>query len=148
MKMLDEHVGFDDHHQLIRTTDFSFNDVDAALGFIHQSPPEARELAAEMFRQIMDWCFRSNRSLRVATAKFSVIAGGLRPNLLGDRTMDQIASELGVTKQLLSHYSLKFSDAFQLKFARSRSAEAREHMATARRGGPARNIKLPKQSHI
>jgi hypothetical protein len=139
-QMLPEHVGFSvEAHGAIQTVDFDFEAVDEALGFVRKAPPTAREQAAELFRQLATWCFRGNRPLRTATMKFAVIVGGLRADLLGDRTMGEIATELGCTKQNMAHQSAKFQDAFGIKFARSRSKEAREHMRRARLGGPARN---------
>jgi hypothetical protein len=148
MKQLDPHVGFDENHDAIQVTPFPYDDIDEALGFIHQSPPTARQEAAELFRQLATWCFRGNKPLRVATAKFAAIAGGLRPDLLGDRTLEEIAIELGCTKQNLSHQSSKFTEAFGIRFARCRSKEARAHMARARIGGPNRNIQhQQKENH-
>lgn len=141
MRPMPENVAFDEsHHELIGTTDFDFGAVDEALGFIHRSPPEAREQAAELFRQLAAWCFRGNRPLRASLVRFVAIVAGLRPDLLGNRSGRDLAAELGCTKQNLSHQSAKFSDVFGIQFARCRSKEARAHMARARIGGPNRNI--------
>jgi hypothetical protein len=143
-----EHIGFsEDHHELVGTTDFDFGAVDEALGFIHESRPAARQEAAELFRQLAAWCFRGDKPLRAAAVRFVAIVSGLRPDLVGDRTMKEIASEFGITKQAMSAQSAKFSDAFGIKFARCRSKEAREHMARARIGGPNRNIQSHQTKH-
>jgi hypothetical protein len=144
-----EHVAFDsdnhEHATAIGTTDFDFEqvfaDLDEPLKAIRKARPSARQEAAELFRQLATWCFQGGKPLRVATMKFAVIIGGLRADLLGSRTMTEVAIELGCTKQNLAHQSVKFEDAFGIKFSRCRSKEAREHMATARRGGPNRNTK-------
>ena len=140
-----EHVAFDsdnhEHATAIGTCDFDFEAVDQALGFIRKARPSARQEAAELFRQLATWCFQGDKPLRVAAMKFSVIASGLRPELLGDRTMGEIATEFNCTKQNLAHQAAKFQDAFGIKFARCRSKEAREHMRKARIGGPNRNVK-------
>ena len=141
-----EHTAFDpETHGAIQTVDFNFDDVDEALGYIHHSPPSAREQAAELFRNLATWCFRGQQ-LRPGLVKLIAVISGLRPDLLDNRTEPDLARELGVTKQALSRQSLKFQDAWRIKFARSRSKEGREHMAAARRGGPNRNTKLPKRS--
>jgi hypothetical protein len=73
--------------------------------------------------------------------KFVTIISGLRPELLGDRPGIDLAAELGISKQALTRQSLRFQDAFNIKFSRSRSKDQRERMAAARRGGPNRNTK-------
>jgi hypothetical protein len=134
------HVGFDEsHHQYVGTTDFPFDEIDQALGFVHESPPAAREQAAELFRTLATWCFSGSKSLRASMVKFVAIAAGIRPDLLDNRSLRELASELGCTKQNLAHQAVKFSDAWGTKFARSRSKEGRQRMAAARRGGPCRN---------
>jgi hypothetical protein len=137
------HVGFDadnpEHNQAVCVTNFDFDAVDEALGLIHQAPPPVREEAAELFRALASWCFRGNRPLRSGMVKFVAIVAGLRPELLQDRSGQDLATELNITKQALAHQSLRFSDAFGFHFARSRSKEGRERMAAARRGGANRN---------
>ena len=148
MKQPDPHVAFDENHDAIQVTPFPYEDIDEALGFIREAPPEAREQAAELLRQLLAWCFRRNTSLRAAAVKLVCIASGLRPDTLGDRSMGEIAAEFGITKQAMSAQSRAFGDAFGIRFARGRSKEAREHMARARIGGPNRNIQhQQKENH-
>jgi hypothetical protein len=136
-----DHVAFDtDAHGAIQTTEFDFDAVDEALGFVHQSPPEAREQAAELFRNLMAWCFADGRPLRASMVRFTAICAGLRPDLLDNKTGHELALELNVTKQAMSRQAVRFEDAFGFKFARSRSKESRQRMAAARRGGPNRNL--------
>jgi hypothetical protein len=138
----DFHAGWedDDEHKLVPTIEFNFDDVDAALGIIHAAPRDARTQAAELFRQLLIWCFAGNPLLRTALVKFTTIAAGLRPEILDDRTMTELAMEIGVTKQAMSKQATNFSDAFGIKFGRGRSKESRARMADARRGGPPRNF--------
>jgi hypothetical protein len=146
MRQMPEHLAFaEDHHQLIGSVDFNFDDVDEALGFIRKASPSAREEAACLVRELMTWCYRGNRPLRAAAVKLACVASGLRPDMLGDRTLGEIAAEFGISKQGMAAQSRRFSDAFGFKFARSRSTESRAKMAAARRGGPNRNI--PRESH-
>jgi hypothetical protein len=137
------HVGFDAdnlENHAVCVTNFDFDAVDEALGFIHQAPPPVREQAAELFRALASWCFRGNRPLRCGMVKFVAIVAGLRPEILQDRSGQDLSTELGITKQALTHQSLRFADAWGFHFARSRSKEGRERMAAARRGGPNRNL--------
>jgi hypothetical protein len=147
MKQLAEHVAFDESHEVMQSVDFNFDGVDEALGFIHRSPPESREQAAELFRQLAAWCFPGNQPLRSAMVKFTAIVSGLRPELLDNRGGSELAAELGVTKQALSAASVKFSDAFGIQFSRGRLPEARQRMADARLGGPNRNTRPHPTSH-
>src|ERR1017187_1941453 len=147
MKQLPEHIGFDldnsDHLSAVGTVDFPyeqvFNDLDEGLGFIHKTPPPARELTGELFRNLATGCFKAQQ-LRPAMVKFIAIIAGLRPDLLADRTGGDLANELGVSRQALTRQSLRFQDAWRIKFARSRSKAGREHMARSRRGGPNHNF--------
>jgi len=146
MHPMPEHVAFSESDQaLIGSEEFPwetvFSDLDEPLKAIREAPPTARQEAAELFRQLASWCFRGDKPLRTATMKFAVIIAGIRPDLPGDRTMGEIAIELGCTKQNLAHQAVKFQDAFGIRFARCRSKEAREHMRKARIGGPNRNVK-------
>jgi hypothetical protein len=124
---------------LVEAVDFDFDAVDEALGLIHRTPPQAREQAAELFRALTAWCFKDGRPLRSAMVKWIAIISGLRPDLLENRSGRELAEELGVSKQALTHQSVRFSDAWQIQFARGRLKESRERMAAARRGGPNRN---------
>jgi len=134
-----EHVAWDVvEHEAVATTDFDFDGVDEALGFIHQAPPPARREAAELLRRLATWCF-TGHGLRPAMVKLVAIFGGLRPDLLQDRSGQDLARELGVSKAAISKQTVRFEDAFQMKFARGRSKEARRNMAAARIGGPCRN---------
>jgi hypothetical protein len=131
------------HHRAMGVTEFDFEqvfkDLDEAAELISETPPTVRELAGELFRQVAAFCFRGDKPLRIATAKFAVIIAGLRPEVLGDRSLAEIGAELHLTKQSMSNHSRKFSDAFKVRFQRSRSFESREHMRAARLGGPCRN---------
>jgi hypothetical protein len=129
----------------IMTTDFDceqvFSDLDEPLALIRKASPSARKEAAELFRALAAWCFSGHCQLHPAVVKFVAIISGLRPDLLGDRPGIDLAAELGVSKQALTRQSLRFQDAFNIKFSRSRSKDQRERMAAARRGGPNRNTK-------
>jgi hypothetical protein len=131
-----EHIGFSvEEHGAIQTVDFDFEAVDEALGFVRKARPTARQEAGELFRELANWCFGGKRSVRGALVKFVAICAGLRPELLDDRNGKDLAKEIGCTKQALSHQAVRFENAFQIKFARARSVEARRHMRERRLGG-------------
>jgi hypothetical protein len=128
-----DHVAFADG-ELTQSTDFDYAEVDRALGLVEAAPPDARQQAGELVRQIFTYCFQSKRklNLRTAAAKLAVIGAGLRPDALADESQTELAASLGLTKAALSKASVKFQDAFGVKFQRSRSSAARAHMAAAR----------------
>jgi len=137
----EDHAGVDTDGAVIQTVDFDYDGVDAALGLVKAASLTAREEAGELVRELVSFCFAGKRgrtSLRTAAARLAVIAGGLRPDLLEDATQGELAAELGLTKAALSKMAVNFSDEYQVKFSRSRSAEARASMRAARLGGPDR----------
>ena len=139
------HSAFAQDHEAVMTTDFDceqvFHDIDEPLNLIRKARPSSRKEAAELFRVLATWCFPGRGRLHPAVVKFVTIISGLRPELLGDRPGIDLAAELGISKQALTRQSLRFQDAFNIKFSRSRSKDQRERMAAARRGGPNRNTK-------
>jgi hypothetical protein len=129
-----------EHGGLVATTDFPFDEIEP-----EPCPHEAREAAAELFRRVMQWTFRTPCNLKTATVRWASLCAGLRPGLINDRTFEDIGNELGVTKQALSKSGQVAAKTFGLKFARQRSAVARQHMANARIGKPGYNTrKKPK----
>jgi hypothetical protein len=133
-----DHVGFD-AAEVVQTTDFDFAEVDRALGLVEETPPDARQQAGELVRQLFAYCFPSQRKLdlRTAAAKLAVIGAGLRPDALNDASQTELAARLGLTKAALSKASVKFQSAFGIKFSRSRSVSARAKMRARRLGGAA-----------
>ena len=137
-----DHVGFD-AAEVVQTTDFDFAEVDRALGLVEETPPDARQQAGELVRQLFAYCFKSKGkvNLKTAAAKFAIIGAGLRPDALNDETQTKLAARLGLTKAAISKASVKFQSAFGIKFRRSRSVSARAKMRARRLGGPARHRK-------
>jgi hypothetical protein len=123
---------------LTQTTDFDYDAVDEALRFVEAAPADARAQAGEVIRQVFAYCF-GRGNLTAAAAKFAVIGAGLRPDVLDDATQTDLAQRLGLTKAALSKASVKFQDAFGVKFSRSRSADGRAKMSARRLGGPNRH---------
>lgn len=137
-----DHVAFADG-ELTQSTDFDYAEIDRALGLVEAAPPDARQQAGEVLRQIFAYCFQSKRklNLRTAAAKLAVIGAGLRPDALADESQTELAASLGLTKAALSKASVKFQDAFGIKFSRSRSSDARAAMRASRlaQGGVSRH---------
>jgi hypothetical protein len=133
--------GFSPEDGAVPAVEFSFDEIDALLGTIHKTPRDARKQAAELFRQIMAWCFAGNPPLQTALVKVVSVTAGLRPELLGDRTLEELAKKIGVTKQAMSKSMLTFGDEFNFHFTRGRSQKARENMAAAMTGNQHRRRK-------
>ncbi len=127
-------------HDLVPSVDFDFDHIDEALGVIHAAPVETRAQAAELFRRISQWCFTSN-SLRASLVKLIAVFAGINPELMSNRTMKDLGTELGVTRALVSKQSLHFQDAWGVKFTRSRSASARRNMAESQIGHAPRSTR-------
>jgi hypothetical protein len=136
-----DHAGFADG-ELVQAQEFDFAAVDEALGLVESTPPDARQQAGELVRQLFAYCFSQRKlDLRTAAAKLAVIGAGLRPDALDDKTQTELARQLGLTKAAMSKASVKFQDAFCIKFSRSRSVSARAKMRARRLGGLARHRK-------
>jgi hypothetical protein len=123
--------------------DFSFADIDAALGAIEDESPNVRADAAALFAALMTWVW-SPGSIKTAMIKMSAITSSLRPDLLCDKTYAEIAFELGTSKQTISKAALAFSDKFGIQWFRSRSAEGRENMRLSQMGHSPRHGKKSK----
>lgn len=133
----------EDGFHIVGRVEFPFDDIDAALGVVEAAAPDSRQEAAHVLRELVTWCFQTHarHGLRTATVRFTAITAGLRPDILSDRTLEDLAVEVGCTKANLSKACLKFADAFGVKFARSRSRTARSHMARAATGHAPTNIR-------
>ena len=141
-----DHVALD-HGELTQSTDFDFDEVDRALGLVEAAPPDARQQAGELVREIFEFCFKargkkfSASELKTAAMRFAIVVSGLRPDILNDATHGELAKRLSRTKAAASKASVKFEDKHGFQFARSRSLQAREAMRVARlaQGGVPRN---------
>lgn len=120
---------------MTQVVDFPFDELDAAL---EGTTPDALEQAAEVLRQIFQFCFGERRdkltesSLKTAALRFAVIVSGLRPDALNDMTHGQLAAILGRTKACASKHTVLFQNHTGFKFSRSRSDTSRERMRQAR----------------
>jgi hypothetical protein len=128
-------VGMGDEHEPIGISDFDFEAVEKSLGEFHAAPVTAQIIAAEVLARIFVLTFEK-RYLRGALLRFTVLMAGIRPDLVNDRTYSAIGLECGVTKQAISKAATKIQDALGIKFARSRSLDARKRMAAKMLGHP------------
>lgn len=133
----------------VSVTKFDFEKIDESLGFIDETEPDVRNLAARLFAELMDWIWGSEGTtpIRTAMIRFTVLTSGLRPELLGDRSFSGIAEELNVTKQAVSKHGRIFSEKFDFKFARQRPAGAVENMSRAMKSSHARRDECTDAPH-
>jgi len=142
MHQMPEHVGFsvEEHGAIpIQTVDPDFERIYADLDGTPTPDAQPMELAADGLREILHWIWESKgkrRKFRSALVRLVVLTAVMKPALLDCLSYRELGKRLGgITKQALSHQAINFENAFQIKFARSRSKQSREHMAAARRGG-------------
>lgn len=108
---------------LTQTTDFDYDEIDRALGLVEAAPPDVRQQAGELVRELFQFCFGANRKklcahwLRTATLRFAVVASATRPEILNDLTHGEIASQLGLTKAAASKALVLFEDKHGIKLA-------------------------------
>jgi hypothetical protein len=117
-----EHAGFEalGPEQII---DFPF----VALDGIEHDPIRT---AADVFATVMTWVWGAG-SIRSAMTRLAALTAALRPDLLGNKSYQQIGAELGVSKQSVARFGVAFCDEFGIQCARGRLPEARNHMRTA-----------------
>jgi hypothetical protein len=122
-------------------SDFNFEDIDIALGAIEDASPNVRADAAVLFATVLGWIWTPG-SIKTAMIKMSALTAGLNPDYLGNKSYEEIATELGATKQAISKAALSFSDKFGVRWFRSRGDEERENMRLSQLGhGPRRGKK-------
>jgi hypothetical protein len=132
-----DHAGFDGT-EMTQTADFDFDEIDRALGLVEAAPPDARQQAAEVLREIFQFCFAAPRKkfngkhLKTAALRLAVIVSALRPDAFDQASHGQLAGRLGLCKAAASKACVAFEDKHQIKFARTRSESARQAMRAAR----------------
>lgn len=147
----DEHLKFA-HHNTERiftdtgetddAIDFDFDSVEKALGEFKSEPEQVQQMTADVLARVFAFCWApgGNNSLpQTPLIKFTAVIAGLRPDLLENKTGRQIATGLGCTKQNLSKAMLRAEMVLGIKFSRSRSLEARQHMREKQIGHPPTN---------
>ena len=154
-QMPDDHVAWqnvsgENYAELIQTSDFNFDEIDAALGLFETAAPEVRAQAGEVLREIFQFCFGTRRKklganeLKSAAMRFAVVVSGLRPDILNDATHGELARHLSRTKAAASKASCAFEDRHGIQFARSRRSDARAAMRKARLAQHGVNRNKPK----
>jgi hypothetical protein len=138
------------HHEKIEHFDYSkveFDRGNPIVSAIENDGADAFTLAGDGLHSIFSWVFRDGATdLQPAFLRFVAISCLLEPRWLDNESMKEIGARLGVTKASLSKVCCEFQDAFQVRFRRSRSKEARLHMAVSMRGNTNRRGKGPRRT--
>jgi hypothetical protein len=123
-----------------------FTELDSYLG---KQPESVLAQAGDILREIFIFCFSAHTKtpLKTAAARFAAVTSGLRPEILCNSSRTVLAAELGYTKAAMAKMSVTFEKRFGFKFARSRSLEARQHMASAAMGHNPTNTKRRKNGN-
>jgi len=139
-----DHTGFSQSGQVESTVDFDYDQIrfnGDTREFFDNASNDVRVEAATALGLILEWVWQSG--FESAQRKFAILSAGLRPELLNDESLEQIATRLGCGKAALSKAGLLFQKTFGVKFSRTRSAEARQHMAASMKGNSNRRRSAP-----
>lgn len=96
-----------------------------------QREPLSAEAAAAL-GEVFRWACEAT-TLQAVALRFLVLTAGVRPDLLGNRTLKEIGEAFNVTKQNVSHTLTLAQSHFGIVFARSQSIAARRHQADVMR---------------
>lgn len=119
---------FDEDGHRHQTVDFNYAELD---GRLDEVTPDARQMAGEVLRQVFTYVF-NGCSLRSSAAKLCVIVGGLRPEIVGEKSFLAMAKALGLSKAAISKANRSAQARFGIEFARSRKPDACGRMRAAR----------------
>jgi hypothetical protein len=125
---------FDENGQRVALADFNWDEVEQQVDEIRDEPRDVRAQAGVVLAKIFSYVWKTP-DLRSALIKFSAICAGLRDDLVG-RLYQDIAAELGVTKQSVCKAAVTAERVLGIHFARSRNADGREAMRRAALGHP------------
>jgi len=94
--------------------------------------------AGRVLSQVFVWCLLDakgqTRPLSEALRRFIAIVAVMRPDLVGDRTYKQLASQLHCTRAALSALALRFTDSLGIHCRRQRRQQSREVFRRAQKG--------------
>ena len=125
------HSCFDDRSaQPVETTDFDFDEVDAALSGISKHSKNGRESIFDAFEKIFHWCFSENR-INIAAVRFAVIGDNLYPELIGNKSNKELARQLGVSRQVFSKTRKAFKNHFGIRLKSLKPPNRRNKNLTA-----------------
>ena len=136
-------IAFDEAGDVIGAEEFPYHEVDG----IKELPPDARQLAAEMFGKVLGWVFKQPLNVRRSTIRLAAVAYALRPDLVGNQTGQQLATQCGYTKQNFCRTAKMFAEAFNLQFTQRRTPQARQHMREAAMGHAPTHTKQRNTGH-
>ena len=120
------------HHEvdIIGTTDFDFDQIDAALHGISNLTKNKIQEFYDAFEKLFIWCFSENR-IKIAAVRFAVIGDNLYPELIGSKSNKELARQLGVSRQVFSKTRKAFKKHFQIRLKSLKPPNRRNKSLTA-----------------
>jgi hypothetical protein len=98
--------------------------------------PSTMATAADGLREILHWCWRSEKSQRrsplAAFRQWLALSAVINPDLFDAKTFRQMGKEFGCTRALLSKNATAFSKRFGLHFRRQHNGQATMRAARLR----------------
>lgn len=127
--------GFDENSYRVGIVEFDYDQIQldsSTREFFGEAGQDVRADVATAFGVLLEWCWHSG--FVSAQRKFAVVTAGLRPDLVNNESWKQIGERLGCGKAAISKQAQNFQKTFGLKFSRTRSEDARRHMAARMMG--------------
>ena len=128
-------AGYEPDHQAVPVEEFDYSKIDGALGWTERGSPEvahyeyAVEMATEGFALFLGWVWLlpsgKTRNPESAKLRFLAATATLRPQIFENKSFNQIAASMGLTRAALSKLSVEFADEFSLHFRCQKRSSAR-----------------------
>lgn len=128
-------------HQLEPTEEFDYSKIDADLGWAERGSPEvaireeAVQMATDGFCVFLAWVWLTPtgkaRNPESAKLRFLAATATLRPDFFQNKSFNQLAQDIGLTRAAISKISVEFADFFKVHFRCQRRSEARERYSEA-----------------
>lgn len=119
-----------------QVVEFDHDAIDAGNG---QKATDANADAAVALAKILVWAWSGRFNVKFALVRFVALTAGLRPDLLRNRPLREIAGDLGVVEARLCRMVGYAQKEFGVKFSRTWSEERRKRWSEQRKGHPKSN---------
>ncbi len=134
--------GEDGRSRLVHKAEFDYGPQAPEPG----APVDEREvfmLFGAMWAEVLEWVYVP-KNARLIGLRFKAVLYCCRPAMLGEQTLEQIATKEGITKSTFQSLTASFRDRFRIICRSMRSDLSREHMRIAALRAHAKRAKLKK----